>query len=243
MRLWVAAIVAYFAFGLIFVFVGPAARQRRAERQKLEWQAYDQPKWKLKVFSALIAAGIGLLWPFLVVSAARKETNSKIDLIDLPDVAPSDELDHWISEVRKLYSDSLPFESYSEIVKKLPWNDRMHFDSYLAKQGYLITGFATGPKGQDFSVATSVLHIGMPISLTRMRGKAGSLPPTRKLAENEISIDPLSHDLSFQVPTQPDDEVWEFSSSKDSWNNLAGRAGVALVRKGAVIEINVTIMN
>jgi hypothetical protein len=39
------------------------------------------------------------------------------------------------------------------------------------------------------------------------------------------------------------DEIWEFSSSADSWNHLAGRAGFALVRNGKAIDCIVTIMN
>ncbi len=39
------------------------------------------------------------------------------------------------------------------------------------------------------------------------------------------------------------DELWEFSSSSESWDSLAGRAGVALVRNGEVIDSIVTIMS
>jgi hypothetical protein len=39
------------------------------------------------------------------------------------------------------------------------------------------------------------------------------------------------------------DEVWEFSSSSDSWGHLAGRAGVAIVRDEKAIVCMVTVMN
>ena len=39
------------------------------------------------------------------------------------------------------------------------------------------------------------------------------------------------------------DEIWEFSSSADSWNHLAGRAGLALVRRAKAIDCIVTIFN
>ena len=39
------------------------------------------------------------------------------------------------------------------------------------------------------------------------------------------------------------DELWQFCSSPDSWASLAGRAGVALVRAGAVVDSVITIMN
>ena len=42
---------------------------------------------------------------------------------------------------------------------------------------------------------------------------------------------------------QPGDEIWEFSSGDSSWQNLAGRAGVALVRGGEVIASVLTRMS
>lgn len=42
---------------------------------------------------------------------------------------------------------------------------------------------------------------------------------------------------------QPGDELWSYSSDAESWENLAGRAGYALVREGAVIAKVETVMN
>jgi hypothetical protein len=39
------------------------------------------------------------------------------------------------------------------------------------------------------------------------------------------------------------DELWQFSSPSDHWKNLAGRAGVALIRNGRSIAHVITIMN
>jgi hypothetical protein len=39
------------------------------------------------------------------------------------------------------------------------------------------------------------------------------------------------------------DELWEFSSPADHWENLAGRAGVALIREGRSIAHVITMMN
>lgn len=39
------------------------------------------------------------------------------------------------------------------------------------------------------------------------------------------------------------DEVWSFSSPKDSWQMLEGRAGVALARSGHVVAYVVTEMS
>src|SRR5579884_1784304 len=186
---WMVALAFYFAIGLALVFVGPTARMLRREREKLAWQTYDQPRWKLVAFSGAIAVGIILLWPVLVVSAARTESASKIDLLVPRSVEPSVELDRWVSEVQKRYANSLPFEAYREIVGKLPWTDYEHFDKQLAQLGCTITGYAKGPEGQDFAVAVPVLKVGMPFTLTRLRGSIDSLPIPRKLAQNEISLD------------------------------------------------------
>jgi hypothetical protein len=48
---------------------------------------------------------------------------------------------------------------------------------------------------------------------------------------------------ALKAEMQPGDELWTFSSPADSWQHLAGRAGVALVRDGNPIEALVTVMN
>ena len=40
-----------------------------------------------------------------------------------------------------------------------------------------------------------------------------------------------------------DDELWEYCSPPETWNALAGRQGVALVRSGDVVFAIVTIMS
>ena len=39
------------------------------------------------------------------------------------------------------------------------------------------------------------------------------------------------------------DEIWEFSSPEATWEHLAGRAGLSLVRKGKIVDSIVTTMN
>jgi hypothetical protein len=39
------------------------------------------------------------------------------------------------------------------------------------------------------------------------------------------------------------DELWEYSSPADTWENLCGRAGIALVRGGKVVDAIQTVMN
>ncbi len=47
----------------------------------------------------------------------------------------------------------------------------------------------------------------------------------------------------FKAGMLPSDELWTFSSPADSWRDLAGRAGIALVRNGVPIRTIVTVMN
>jgi len=39
------------------------------------------------------------------------------------------------------------------------------------------------------------------------------------------------------------DELWEFTSPADTWQNLCGRQGIAIVRNGEVLSSLVTEMN
>lgn len=48
---------------------------------------------------------------------------------------------------------------------------------------------------------------------------------------------------SLIVKMQAGDELWEFCTSQKSWEAMAGRAGIALVRDGKVIDSIVTMMN
>lgn len=47
----------------------------------------------------------------------------------------------------------------------------------------------------------------------------------------------------FKSKMQDGDLLWEFCSDQDSWDNLAGRAGIVLVRDGQAIASITTIMN
>jgi hypothetical protein len=74
-------LIAYFLAGLTFVFVGPAARLMRSDRNQLNWRQCFAPvaipPWKLVAYSLFIALGIIIGWPILVVSAARIERTSR----------------------------------------------------------------------------------------------------------------------------------------------------------------------
>jgi len=48
---------------------------------------------------------------------------------------------------------------------------------------------------------------------------------------------------TLKAEIKPGDELWNFSSSTESWQQLAGRMGVALLRDGKVIQVLITEIN
>jgi hypothetical protein len=48
---------------------------------------------------------------------------------------------------------------------------------------------------------------------------------------------------ALKAEMQPGDELWTFSSPPASWQGLAGRAGIALVRNGVPIKMLLGAMN
>lgn len=49
--------------------------------------------------------------------------------------------------------------------------------------------------------------------------------------------------MEFQKQIREGDELWNFSSPAESWWELCGRAGIALVRNGEIEDSFVTMMN
>lgn len=47
----------------------------------------------------------------------------------------------------------------------------------------------------------------------------------------------------FKARIQDGDELWEFSSPPESWERLAGRSGLCIVRDGIIINVMITIIN
>ena len=48
---------------------------------------------------------------------------------------------------------------------------------------------------------------------------------------------------AIKAAMQPGDELWTFVSPKESWENLAGRAGIAVVRDGNPVMVLTTMLN
>ncbi len=131
------------------------------------------------------------------------------------------ELDRLIAGIESRHSKFIPVEMYRELSKKLKIKDQQRINARLTQLGYVVSEFAQDLNGNDIAADISVVNrLADPISLSRAQDK-------------HIAV----------WKTKFSDEIFEFSSSPESWNRLAGRAGVALVRDGIVIDIVVTVMN
>lgn len=51
------------------------------------------------------------------------------------------------------------------------------------------------------------------------------------------------YDQQFRSVMQPQDEIWLYDSGPESWENLCGEIGIALVRAGHVINVIMFRMN
>jgi hypothetical protein len=241
MVLWIIAVPVYLTVGFILVCVGPAARLLDRVDEKLgpprrERLLYliagvdDEGRWKRSAFLNAITLGIITLWPvFILLAAAVSERRS---------VGPPLDVERCIASIREQFSSCLPLSAYKEIISRLSWRDHEHFDYRLGQLGYSVTGFLIGldrRERQDFSVRPSVLRVGVPFALTKLRGRA------EMLSDDCKSPDPSR--LPFRCQPKPDDEVWEFATPPETWSRLCGRAGLALVRGTTVIDVYVKVMN
>jgi hypothetical protein len=90
-----------------------------------------------------------------------------------------------------------------------------------------------------------------PFSVIRARDKydaTGQFRLIRKLYPNPFARffkRPFGFDTDNRLYAQmlPGDEIWMFSSRPEFWACLAGRAGVALVRDGKIVDSIITAMN
>jgi hypothetical protein len=217
----------YGLIGLSALFVGPAARLRRYEVQHLALHAGAIPAWKLAAFHWLLGAGIVLLWPALVISAARKEGRLEV-LSEIgsarTEVAertePSAQLSAIIVEIRQRFGHAIPYAQYRDRERALPWNERAAFERALDEFGCVIADLAEDAQGRSIAVTIGVANqLGLPIRLI------------------ERSIKPAENGWS------DGDGAWNFASSPDSWQILAGRSGIAWVRGNVVAGIMITRMN
>lgn len=222
---WMIVLAAYFAVGFTLIFVGPAARARRREQTIWEWEWHPARRpWMQKIILLSIALGTLAYWPVFTPWGKR-------------------ELHGWIAAVQIWHPRSLPYETYLQIRMELPWFHQENFRRRLSELGWVITGFAKGPNGEDVPVAARALSVGTPFALTQVLSEDISswLGVDREwLGIRGLSSSPPA---AHEWLADSDDEVWAFSSDAASWMRLGGRAGVARVRKNVVTDICTTAMN
>ena len=82
------------------------------------------------------------------------------------------------------------------------------------------------------------------VTQTNTRGRPKSV---KKICVDELVTDYMGYrgeqcqDLLDRM--EPGDELWVFASSRESWENLAGCAGIALVRDGEVVYETITMIS
>jgi hypothetical protein len=114
----------------------------------------------------------------------------------------------------------LTFPEFRALRIGLKWN---HVDAFIKGLDHLnitVSGPETTEKGQVRMTAKVADALFQPVVLTER-------------ADDEAIF------RAFRA----EDEIWRFTTSGESWKNLCGRAGYALVRDGTVVETHVTIMN
>ncbi|MGY2995081.1 hypothetical protein [Mesorhizobium sp. URHB0026] len=214
----IAAILIYITAGVFFVFVGPAAQSRRIETAMA--RASARKAWQPRAFSALLGTGIVLLWPFFVPSAwksNRVNFSHKQTMFTSAMPPPSNAVTASIQEAKRQGPSILSFDEFREIGKGLGTLGQLALLEEIENLGYTVNG-ATTEAGISMSVVPSVMReIGSPIVLRKSDRKLENAPK--------------------------DEEVWYFTTDRQHWSNLAGRAGLAFVRDRTVVKIIINVMS
>jgi hypothetical protein len=100
---------------------------------------------------------------------------------------------------------------------------------YMSGLGYLVTNFATNPEGGDLVAEFNVVS---------------QIGDKNTFVQIERHYHPEAYyNRAFGMRPELEDEIWRFRSSDDSWQHLAGIEGVALVRKGTVINVSISTIS
>jgi hypothetical protein len=108
--------------------------------------------------------------------------------------------------------------------------------------------YAGGPTPMDFAKTQEIIDL-----LLSYGGDCrwGTIPEEwlrNRLSQeeiNEVFTQPSGDNRweCFKAHTMPGDEVWEFKSPIETWEQFAGRRGYAIVREGAVVRAIVTALS
>lgn len=240
---WTIILGAYLLLGVLSAVVGPAARMRQHEELKNRTSNIEVPFWKLFVFSISIVIGTILHWPVLVPSAWNAEREQRNGIIGAmePYGGESDELIHPRFKLVMSQGDksltvdeciamlptegnlTLTFSELHKLMRRVEWE---HWDELMNRLDTL--GFRVEEPGGDENRKCA-----LSVRVARELGQPIILVSQVKNANRESRFS----------DRMPGDQVWKFSTSSDSWEHLAGRSGLGLLRGGVVIDTLIEIMN
>ncbi len=80
--------------------------------------------------------------------------------------------------------------------------------------------------------------------ITAQEAETNHLVKDSRLGDLPVPFGFVNHKwIALKEKLQKGDELWEFDSPSEDWNNLAGRAGICIVRDDEVIDYIVTSMS
>jgi hypothetical protein len=80
--------------------------------------------------------------------------------------------------------------------------------------------------------------------ITRAEAEAEHMVTSPRLGPTPVPFGSQNANwLAMIAKMQDTDELWTFSSSRETWKSFCGRAGIALMRDGEIIDSIVTLMN
>jgi len=188
-----------------------------------EWA--DQPRWKRPVFTAIIFVAAMVGWPLFVRAWFSSRERIHAAIVDRQ---------RWRNDRDYRRNEILP-----------EGNLTLSQDESAVDRGSLI--FKTGLVSDlGWYAEMGELFLTTPITgIDADRIKEEMRPRSRLVT--------VTHTSDFEPPEKldppvyfeplPTDEVWDYTTSTSSWQNLAGRAGHALVRDGVVICETTTLLS
>ncbi len=215
---WWSVLILYFAVGCLFIVAGPVARLRRHEVQRIQEEEPAEAERKTRLVSTSTNAIALLLWPIVVPFVWR--STREWDGTRSRDGRTPRAVRRRLKKLLEADIHELTFPEFRALRTGLKWNHVDAFIKGLDDLNITVSGSEANEKGQVRMTAKVADDLFQPVYLTER-------------ADEEAIF------RAFRVG----DEIWRFTTSGESWKNLCGRAGYALVRDGTVVETHVTIMN
>lgn len=214
----------YLLIGMFLISRGGASRRQLRRKIKLEWGLEQRASWVKASFRPLCWLLDSILWPSNFLWN-KGEVRRRISIIEFR------------------FDRSLPWESYCQVLAGLSEAEREDIRKQLATIGFTITGFAKRPGGIDVPVSVNVTSVGWPIALIQKLSSDTYLWAPA-IGDWMLGGAPLSLPGATLVWfSDPDTEVWTFSSDAQSWSRLTGRAGLARVKNSQVQELFTTVIS